>query len=118
MTGTGFDQYPIIDKSSGSIVGMLTSTLLMTKLSKLKVTGKDGITKIMVKAYRNMSSKMPVSELSRVLQTHSSVFVDQKYIVTSHDVLAFMQSKMDEEEEVKQEAPKERTFIMVKPDGV
>lgn len=47
---------------------MVTSTMLMSKLANKKVTLSDPISKVMTKEYRNMSSSMPLSELSRVLE--------------------------------------------------
>jgi len=41
-----------------------------------------------------MTSSMPIFELSRVLERENYVLVDEKYVVTSNDVLDFMQSKM------------------------
>ena len=74
----------------GELVGMVTSQLLVSKLANRKVTGSDSISKIMTKDFRNMSSDMPVSELSRVLERQNFVFVDSKFIVSSYDVLDFM----------------------------
>jgi len=41
-----------------------------------------------------MDSSLPVFELSRVLEREKFVIVDEKFVVTSNDVLDFMQSKM------------------------
>ena len=60
---------------------MVTSTLLMSKLANQKVTGTDTISKVMTKEFRNMSSEMPVSELARVLERQSFVFVDGMWIL-------------------------------------
>jgi len=70
-----YDQFPVKD-DSGTVVGMLTSQILMSKLANKKVTRGDPISKIMTKDFRNMSSDMPVSELSRVLERQNFVFVD------------------------------------------
>lgn len=75
---------------------MVTSQLLVSKLANRKVTGSDPISKIMTKEFRNMSSDMPVSELSRVLERQNFVFVDSKFIVSSYDVLDFMQDKVSD----------------------
>ena len=48
----------------------------------------------MTRDYRNMSSSMPISELSRVLERQNFVFVDSTHIVSSYDVLEFMQDKV------------------------
>lgn len=50
------------------VVGMLTSSVLMTKLATKKVTMSDSISKVMIKDFRNMSSSMPIPELARVLE--------------------------------------------------
>lgn len=76
---------------------MVTSQLLMSKLAGKKVTGSDPISRIMTKDYRNMSSSMPISELTRVLERQNFVFVDSKFIVSSYDVLEFMQDKVTPE---------------------
>jgi hypothetical protein len=47
---------------------MITSTLLLSKLANKKVNGADPIQKVMTKDFRNMSSDMPLSEVSRVLE--------------------------------------------------
>ena len=73
---------------------MVTSTLLMTKLSNKKVTLEDPISKVMTKEYRNMSSSMPLSELSRVLERQNFVFVDSSQIVSNYDLLDFMSDKI------------------------
>jgi len=41
-----------------------------------KVTGTDTISKVMIRDFRNMSSTMPISELSRVLEKQNFVLVD------------------------------------------
>jgi len=48
----------------------------------------------MNKHVRMMDSSLPVFELSRVLEREKFVIVDEKFVVTSNDVLDFMQSKM------------------------
>ena len=73
---------------------MVTSTLLMTKLSNKKVTLEDPISKVMTKEYRNMSSSMPLSELSRVLERQNFVFVGSSHIVSNYDLLDFMSDKI------------------------
>jgi thiamine biosynthesis lipoprotein ApbE len=62
---------------------MLTSALLMQKLATRKLTGNDDISKALTKEYRKMSSDMPLSELSRILEKKNFVFVDSKYIVSN-----------------------------------
>jgi hypothetical protein len=47
-----------------------------------------------LKAVRRMTSKMPIHELSRVLERESFVLVDEQYIATSFDVLDFQQQNM------------------------
>ena len=51
----------------GTIVGMITSTILMNKIVKKKVCLKDPVKLAVIKEYRNMTSDMPLHELSRVL---------------------------------------------------
>jgi hypothetical protein len=74
---------------------MITSTLLMSKLANKKVKGSDPISRVMNKDYRDMSSSMPVSELARVLERQNFVFVDSTHIVSSYDLLEFMQKSMN-----------------------
>lgn len=76
------------------LVGMITSSLLLTKLATKKVTGEDPISRAMTKEFRNMSSGMPLSELARVLERQNFVFVDGSHIVSSYDLLEFMQDKV------------------------
>ena len=47
----------------------------------------------MTRDFRNMSSEMPISELTRVLERQNFVFVDSAHIVSSYDVLEFMSEK-------------------------
>jgi len=59
-----------------------------------KVTGADTIAKVMIRDFRNMSSTMPISELSRVLEKQNFVLVDGgKSVASSYDVLKFMADK-------------------------
>ena len=48
----------------------------------------------MTKEFRNMSLSMPLSELSRVLERQSFVFVDSSHIVSNYDILDFMSDKI------------------------
>ena len=77
------------------VVGMLTSSALMTRLATKKVTMDDPITKVMIKDFRNMSSSMPISELSRVLERQNFVLVDGSSIASNYDLLNFMSEKMN-----------------------
>ena len=88
---TNCDQFPVKD-AKGEIVGMITTTVLMRKLNKQKVTLSDPIKQGMslMKTVRKMSSDMPVHELSRVLERETFVLVDETHIATSFDVLDFM----------------------------
>ena len=63
-----YDQYPVQDPKAMKVVGMLTTNHLLTRLSMKKVTGTDTLDKVMIREFRNMSSSMPLSELSRVLE--------------------------------------------------
>jgi len=67
MKVQSYDQYPVQDRKQMKVVGVITSTILMERLTNRKVVGTDPISKIMTKDFRNMSSTMPLSELSRVL---------------------------------------------------
>ena len=67
----------------------------MSKLANRKVTGGDPVSKIMNKDFRNVSSNMPLTELMRVLGTRQNFcFIDGTHIVSSYDVLAFMEDKI------------------------
>lgn len=93
MKRTFFDQYPVKSSKTGDLVGMLTTQLLMSKLANRKVEVTDVVSSIMTRDFRNMSSEMPLSELTRVLERQNFVFVDSTSIVSSYDVLEFMNSK-------------------------
>lgn len=80
--------------ATDKLLGMVTATMLMSKLANRKVMLKDPISKVMTKEFRNMSSDMPVSELARVLERQNFVFVDSSHIVSSYDLLDFMQDKV------------------------
>lgn len=76
--------FPCRDET-GKIVGVLTAQMLMSRLSKLKMTLADPIKPWLkpMKDIRLMSSAMPIFELSRVLERDPFVIVDQKYVLTS-----------------------------------
>jgi cystathionine beta-synthase len=92
---SSYDQFPVRSHQSDKLVGMVTSTLLMSKLANKKVQSTDPISKVMTKEFRNMSSEMPVSELARVLERQNFVFVDSTHIVSSYDLLDFMQNRVN-----------------------
>ena len=60
------------------------------KLTNNKVKGEDPVKMAMTKEFRNMSSEMPLSELSRVFERHNFVFVDEAHIVSINDLLVFI----------------------------
>lgn len=72
---------------------MVTTQILMSKMANRKVVPSDTIQKVMTRDFRNMSSEMPISELTRVLERQNFVFVDSTHIVSSYDVLEFMGEK-------------------------
>ena len=74
---------------------MVTSKLLMSAMTNRKATPDDPIKKIMTREYRKMSSEMPLHELSRVLERHYFVFVDETYVVSTYDVLDFMRQNVE-----------------------
>jgi hypothetical protein len=71
----------------------LTSTILTTKLIKKKVTLDDKIEKVIVKEFRSISSTTKLNELGRVLGRHAFALVDNKYVVSSFDLLNYMKEK-------------------------
>jgi hypothetical protein len=75
------------------VVGMLTTNHLLMRLSMKKVTGTDTLDKVMIRDFRNMSSSMPLPELSRVLERQNFVLVDGSSVASSYDVLNFMADK-------------------------
>jgi len=87
------DQFPVKCHKTGEVIGMMTSTILMSKLANAKLTIKDTIKNAVSKDFRNMTSSMPLSEVSRVLEKQAFVFVDQKYIVSNFDLLNFIDTK-------------------------
>lgn len=92
MQSYNFDQFPV-KNSSGEIIGCVTSTILTTKIVKRKVTLDDKIEKCVIKEFRSISSSTKLNELGRVLARHTFAFVDNKYVVSSFDLLNFMKSK-------------------------
>ena len=91
MQKHNFDQFPV-KSSSGGVIGCLTSTILTTKLVKRKVTLDDKIDKCVVKEFRSISSSTKLHELGRVLGRHTFALVDNKYVVSSFDLLNFMKT--------------------------
>lgn len=69
---------------------MITSTILMQKLLKRKVTMEDPVSKALVKEYRNVSNNIPLHELGRILSSESFVLVEEKYVASNFDLLNFM----------------------------
>jgi len=82
-----------VKNESGEIIGVITSTILTTKLVKNKVTLEDKIEKCVLKEFRSISSSTKLNELGRVLARHIFAFVDNKYVVSSFDLLNFMKKK-------------------------
>jgi len=62
---------------------MLTTSHLLMRLSMQKVTGSDPLSKVMIRDFRNMSSDMPLPELSRVLERQNFVLVDGSSVASS-----------------------------------
>lgn len=87
-----FDQFPV-KGVDGQIIGCVTSTTLMTKLTKRKVTMADTLEKVVLKEFRNVSSHIPLHELGRILARHNFVLVDNRNIVSNLDLLNFMKDK-------------------------
>lgn len=85
-----FDQFPVKHIETGEIIGCVTSTHLTTRLIKKKTTLDDKIEKNVIKEYRDVSSNISLTELGRIFSRHNFVFVDNKFIVSSFDLLNFM----------------------------
>jgi len=94
MKKYNFDQFPVRD-AEGKTLGMVKLNDLSTKLYMKKVTLGCPVSLVMNKEYRNMSSDMPLSELARIFERQNFVFVDNKFIVSNYDLLAFMNEKME-----------------------
>lgn len=92
MQKQAFDQFPV-KNSEGNVIGCLTSTHLTTRLIKKKTTLDEKIEKNVIKEYRNVSSGITLNELGRIFTRHNFAFVDNKYIVSSFDLLNFMKEK-------------------------
>jgi cystathionine beta-synthase len=88
----GYDQFPVRN-AEGKTIGCITSTILTTKLIKKKVTMDDKVEKAVVKEFRSISSTTKLNELGRVLGRHTFALVDNKYVVSSFDLLNFMKEK-------------------------
>ena len=91
MQKHNFDQFPV-RSADGVVIGCLTSTILTTKLVKRKVTLDDQISKSVVKEFRSISSSTKLNELGRILGRHTFALVDNKYVVSSFDLLNFMKT--------------------------
>ena len=92
MQKSNFDQFPV-KNAEGVVIGCLTSTILTNKLVKRKVTLDDTIDKCVVKEFRSISSSTHLHELGRVLNRHTFALVNNKYVVSSFDLLNFMKEK-------------------------
>ena len=64
--------------AAGKCIAVLTSTELMMRLTKGKVTVEDTIAKICVRKFRTMGDKMPLNEMSRVLVRYPFVVVNSR----------------------------------------
>ena len=53
----------------------------------------DKIDKVVVKEFRSISSKTKLNELGRVLGRHTFALVDNKYVVSSFDLLNYIKEK-------------------------
>jgi hypothetical protein len=60
---------------------------------KRKIALDDPIEKSVLKEFRSISSTTKLNELGRVLGRHIFAFVDNKYVVSSFDLLNFMKDK-------------------------
>lgn len=70
---------------------MLTSSILLQRLYKKKITTKDTVSEVYTKVeFRHMSSEMPLSEASRVLEAKNYILVDKQNVCSPHDILYFM----------------------------
>lgn len=87
-----FDQFPVKNEN-GDVIGAVTSTHLTTRLIKNKTKLTDTLEKNVIKEYRNVSSSIPLNELGRIFTRHNFAFVDNKYIVSSFDLLNFLSEK-------------------------
>jgi len=92
ISRNNYDQFPVRN-AEGHTIGCLTSTILTTKLIKKKVTLDDKIDKVVVKEFRSISSKTKLNELGRVLGRHTFALVDNKYVVSSFDLLNYIKEK-------------------------
>lgn len=92
MQKHNFDQFPVMN-AEGTVIGCLTSTILTTKLIKKKLTLEDKIEKSVVKEFRSISSTTKLNELGRVLGRHTFALVDNKFVVSSFDLLNFMKKQ-------------------------
>jgi cystathionine beta-synthase len=92
MQKHNFDQFPV-KNAAGEVIGCLTSTILTTKLIKKKLTLEDKIEKSVVKEFRSISSTTKLHELGRALGRHTFALVDNKYVVSSFDLLNFMKQQ-------------------------
>lgn len=87
-----FDQFPV-KNAEGTIIGCITSTHLTTRLIKRKTNPEESIEKNVIREFRNVSSSIPLNELGRIFTRHNFAFVDNKFIVSSFDLLNFMKDK-------------------------
>jgi len=90
-TKHGFDQFPV--KMSDGSTGMLTTSIMTTKLVKNKISLDDAVEKIALKDMRNASSHITLNELARILNRHIYVLVEGKYVVSNFDLLKFFALK-------------------------
>jgi len=68
--------------------------MLTIKLIKKKLSINEPISKALSKEYRNVSLNTTLAELGRILGTrHSFALVDNKFIVSSFDLLNFINKK-------------------------
>lgn len=88
----GKSQALITNSENGSVTGIFTTSVVMDRLAKGKITQKDVVTKSMATVYRKTSSDIPLSELARIFTLISYVVVDDKHIVTHSDLLEFFNS--------------------------
>ena len=89
----GDKNHALVLDDEEKVVGILTTSSLMDKISKGKVTSKDLVSKAIVTIYRNTSKDIPLSELSRIFTTTDFVVVDEKNILVHQDLLKFFEEK-------------------------
>ena len=117
MLETGFDQFPA-KNAEGKTVGVVTKKILLERLGKSQIELADPVTPYVDRYIRQISSEIPLNELTRVLLRNSFALIEDKHFVTMDDLLTMIHPKAQAKpvvEAVKEPVPVVKAEVKQEP---